>query len=368
MAAKNSTSRVGVGKKIAQFSITIKPRLYIKKLTRDILFDELIKLEGVRTVIVAKEANPSTNIMFPSKYRDIFKFRIFINFGIENNEFKMYKDQMMEIINNIIRSFLGPEQQFDANELSQGKISDIDKLNEISIESVKNSKNEIKHVTREDVNPRFGGAECDDDDFSFVYCKEKWIKQSLSIPFDPEMPFVRKHRQTKILREELEARQKLHKSIHQQKCLHAKLVNSDLIDHSMPSSKRVKIEPILEEDIITLEEDIINLEDNQSAIQNFVDAQIPSELSDELSDLLPSNSLELPVQDEIPSTPTLNIIQIIPTTHIVPPTPPKLLIQIMNTIENSVNTDRTESNEDQLNDEYDETFLPPTPNGGYSSE
>ena len=201
--SSNSANRESEGKPIAMFDILILPRIYSIQLTKNILFEELLKLNP-KILIVSKEQNLPENAFRPSKYRALFKFKIFLSLGIDSP--KKSREQLYKILHQILRDHLGPEQILDH---SDKNISDLDKLSELTIDPVKSSKTVIRSLTELDFDPRFGGPECRTEAFSFNWHREQWARQNVNTPFSKEMDFVKKHRNYDSLNEYLAEHQKM---------------------------------------------------------------------------------------------------------------------------------------------------------------
>ena len=167
------------------FQITLLPRIYDSELSRDALFNAL---KGITkyTVIVGLQRD-----QFESKFRSEQMFKIFIDLAGANTDPALKKNslQMYRIINDLLRSILGPEKKPTKRDVDMGLCTDSDCLPEIRIEKVKSQKGAILWATSFDYDCRYT-AHCNREMFAETWKREQWARNNVNKKFSLKMPFV----------------------------------------------------------------------------------------------------------------------------------------------------------------------------------
>ena len=180
------------------FKIHICLRKYDIEITRDYLFDCFIALTK-STVIVAREELKSMYQEKPVKYRASHIFKVFIDLG--TNKAAMNSIEMHKIVSKFIQQGVNQtEQQFSLEDMVEEKITDEDRVTEISFSSVKNRKSAICWVSACDVKLRFTPDCLNFDDFSESYRLQMWCLQNINRKFDPFDPLVLKLKKTDAMK------------------------------------------------------------------------------------------------------------------------------------------------------------------------
>ena len=190
------------------FKITISPRKYDKELTRNHLFDRFRTITK-STVIVAREEFISKYNDSPSNYRATYFFKIFIDLGASDNA--MSSVEMHKHVSAFIQEEVGQtEQQFSLEDLVEDKITDEDRVSEISFASVKNRKAALVWASACDVGLRFTPDVSVWDDFSEAYRLQVWCLQNLNKNFDPFHALVLKLKKNEAMKKMLQDFKRAH--------------------------------------------------------------------------------------------------------------------------------------------------------------
>lgn len=145
--SKNSTSKASNQNKLIGYLVTLSPRVYNCKISRQQLFDEL--KNEFSLVIVSEEPNQ------PTKYRSDYQFKILIQ--IDENKSSLY---VHSLFSDILRKLTGSSEQvldYMDDDWRASKFKMDDEKPEINLKKLKALKKSILSVTEFDMTPCYQG-------------------------------------------------------------------------------------------------------------------------------------------------------------------------------------------------------------------
>jgi hypothetical protein len=178
MAPKNKTNF---------FLVKIRLRNYPTEVNKKEFFEKLLDShESLECLISAHEDD---------QYKTNFRSRIRIEMVLDTTRMipdKYKSTDVFHWINNVLRSFVGPEQKVpQRNELTVMEVKDVDNFPEISIEKARRDR-AIKQITERDFDPNSTHFFSNPDNYSENYTIEHWARIAVKKPYDEHDPFLRK--------------------------------------------------------------------------------------------------------------------------------------------------------------------------------